>query len=232
MRPRGTGHVYEKHGAWYGRWRSEAGARLNRRTTRRVRMRSRWSMRHSRWRPRRHWWSTAMIDSGACRVCRAMRESHFEALRDALQGPRQGGSAVERIDELSLRDVRAHHAVALGSRDFELDIAPEDLGHRAVSDGPTKLAPGRIIHVNARNARCRAPGRRVFMIVGATARSTSHRCHVARRPGVPTCVTRRRVTGGASVCVVVAVDGVRSRCAVSGAAGVPPMRFVGSGADG
>jgi integrase len=31
MRPRGTGSVYEKHGAWYGRWRSEAGARLNRR---------------------------------------------------------------------------------------------------------------------------------------------------------------------------------------------------------
>ena len=31
MRPRGTGHVYEKYGAWYGRWRSEAGARLNRR---------------------------------------------------------------------------------------------------------------------------------------------------------------------------------------------------------
>ena len=31
MRPRGTGHVYEKHGAWYARWRSEAGAHLNRR---------------------------------------------------------------------------------------------------------------------------------------------------------------------------------------------------------
>jgi integrase len=31
MRPRGTGHVYEKYGAWYGRWRSQAGARLNRR---------------------------------------------------------------------------------------------------------------------------------------------------------------------------------------------------------
>ena len=31
MRPRGTGSVYEKHGAWYGRWRSASGARLNRR---------------------------------------------------------------------------------------------------------------------------------------------------------------------------------------------------------
>jgi integrase len=30
-RPRGTGSVYEKHGAWYGRWRSAAGQRLNRR---------------------------------------------------------------------------------------------------------------------------------------------------------------------------------------------------------
>lgn len=31
MRPRGTGSVYEKHGSWYGRWRSASGARLNRR---------------------------------------------------------------------------------------------------------------------------------------------------------------------------------------------------------
>lgn len=30
MRPRGTGSLYEKHGNWYGRWRSEAGQRLNR----------------------------------------------------------------------------------------------------------------------------------------------------------------------------------------------------------
>jgi hypothetical protein len=29
-RPHGTGHLYEKHGAWYGRWRTPAGRRLNR----------------------------------------------------------------------------------------------------------------------------------------------------------------------------------------------------------
>ena len=27
----GTGHLYEKHGAWYGRWRTSDGRRLNRR---------------------------------------------------------------------------------------------------------------------------------------------------------------------------------------------------------
>jgi integrase len=29
-RPHGTGHLYEKHGAWYGRWRTPAGRWLNR----------------------------------------------------------------------------------------------------------------------------------------------------------------------------------------------------------
>jgi hypothetical protein len=29
-RPHGTGHLYENHGAWYGRWRTPAGRWLNR----------------------------------------------------------------------------------------------------------------------------------------------------------------------------------------------------------
>lgn len=161
-----------------------------------------------------------------------MREACLEPLRDALQRSREDRRLAERVDQLSLRDVVGAQAVPLCSRDFELDVAPEDLGDRSVPDRPPELAPGRVGHVHARDPRGSASGRRVIGAVVAATRSTSHRCHVARGPRVPTRVTRRRVTEGESVCLVVAVDGVRLRYALSRAPAVPPMRFVGSGADG